>query len=124
MINKLHESIPQGRIIILDVQCNDDKLLNYNISCKSNNNDYKDKDYSMAIRDFKARSLNYKKLINQLLVLNWKIMVIKLICMLNVSMLVKPLILVTLNNVLLMTNIRINILGMTYYLILKIIITN
>lgn len=61
MINKLHESIPQGRIIILDVQCNDDKLLNYNISCKSNNNDYKDKDYSMAIRDFKARSLNYKK---------------------------------------------------------------
>lgn len=62
MINLLNENLPNSKIIIFDVQCNDDKLLNYNISCKSNNNDYKDKDYIMAINDFKQRSMNYKKI--------------------------------------------------------------
>ncbi|RCK56001.1 putative 6-phosphofructo-2-kinase PB17E12.14c [Candida viswanathii] len=61
MINTLHASIPDGKVVILDVQCNSDRLLNYNISCKSSNNDYKDKDYSLAIRDFNERSKNYKK---------------------------------------------------------------
>ncbi|KAL6449457.1 SPAPB17E12.14c Probable 6-phosphofructo-2-kinase PB17E12.14c [Candida maltosa Xu316] len=62
MINMLNEKLPNGKVVIMDVQCNSDKLMNYNINCKSTNNDYKDKDYTMAIRDFKERSKNYKKI--------------------------------------------------------------
>ena len=41
MINLINEQVPNGRIVIFDVQCNNQKLLEYNISGKSENNDYK-----------------------------------------------------------------------------------
>ncbi|KHC67717.1 6-phosphofructo-2-kinase [Candida albicans P75010] len=62
MINLINEQVPNGRIVIFDVQCNNQKLLEYNISGKSENNDYKNKDYTTAINDFKQRAMNYKKI--------------------------------------------------------------
>ena len=62
MINLINEQVPNGRIVIFDVQCNNQKLLEYNISGKSENNDYKNKDYTTAINDFKQRAMNYKNL--------------------------------------------------------------
>lgn len=48
-------------IIILDVQCQLQALLNFNILGKAHNNDYQDKDYTTAINDFKRRTSHYFK---------------------------------------------------------------
>ncbi|KAK6201392.1 6-phosphofructo-2-kinase [Scheffersomyces amazonensis] len=59
MISQMNVRAPNTRIIILDVQCFDAKLLNFNINGKAHNSDYRDKDYNEAISDFKKRTEHY-----------------------------------------------------------------
>lgn len=61
MIEKVHNSI-NARIMIMEVQCNDDRLLNFNINGKAHNLDYKEKNYLSSISDFKLRSEHYYKI--------------------------------------------------------------
>lgn len=60
MIEKIHANT-NARIMIMDVQCNDTRLLNFNINGKAHNLDYKDKNYLTSIADFKLRSEHYFK---------------------------------------------------------------
>lgn len=46
----------------MEVQCNDDRLLNFNINGKAHNLDYKEKNYLSSISDFKLRSEHYYKI--------------------------------------------------------------
>lgn len=48
-------------VIILDIQCNDEQLLNFNICGKAHNDDYKDVAYKDFIEDFKERTKHYFK---------------------------------------------------------------
>lgn len=62
LIRSIRESnVAAKHVIILDVQCDDQRLLAYNFSRKVNNMDYVSKDYSSAIHDFKDRFHNYTK---------------------------------------------------------------
>ncbi|CAI5757337.1 unnamed protein product [Candida verbasci] len=61
MIKLINNNISNVKIVILDVRCNDNRLLNYNIAGKTTNSDYKNKDYELAIKDFKMRTEHYKK---------------------------------------------------------------
>ena len=49
-------------VILMDIQCNDQTLINFNISGKAFNADYKGKDYNTSVRDFKERSKHYIKI--------------------------------------------------------------
>lgn len=49
------------KIVIFDIQCNDSRLLNFNVTRKADNNDYKGRDYKSAIADFKKRAQHYYK---------------------------------------------------------------
>ena len=49
-------------VILMDIQCNDQTLINFNISGKAFNADYKGKDYTTSVRDFKERSKHYIKI--------------------------------------------------------------
>ncbi|ODV69220.1 6PF2K-domain-containing protein [Hyphopichia burtonii NRRL Y-1933] len=61
MINLIKESGISANIIVFDIQCNDDRLINFNISGKAFNPDYVGKDYSSSINDFKQRTKHYFK---------------------------------------------------------------
>lgn len=49
-------------VILMDIQCNDETLINFNISGKAFNADYKGKDYNTSVHDFKERAKHYEKI--------------------------------------------------------------
>lgn len=51
---------PGTGIILMEVRCEDDRLLRFNISGKAHNKDYCDTQYLEAIEDFSARVEHYK----------------------------------------------------------------
>lgn len=61
------EAIGNVKIVIFDIQCNDSRLLNFNINEKADNNDYKGKEYKSAIEDFKKRTQHYYKVYQPIL---------------------------------------------------------
>lgn len=60
MINYLKQN--GINVVIMNVECNNEKLLNYNINSKANNADYKGRDYESAISDFRERTKHYYKI--------------------------------------------------------------
>lgn len=50
-----------NNLIILDIQCNDEVLIKYNINAKTNNEDYRNYDVNKSIEDFTKRLENYNK---------------------------------------------------------------
>jgi len=48
-------------IAIMDVECNDKKLLHFNINGKAHNKDYQNKNYIESIKDFNLRTKHYYK---------------------------------------------------------------
>lgn len=61
MMETIRKSSMKTNVIIMDVQCLDDKLLNFNINGKAHNLDYQDRDYTTSIMDFKMRTEHYYK---------------------------------------------------------------
>lgn len=61
LINLINNTIKLDNLIILDIQCNNEKLINYNIQAKTNNDDYKNCDFKKSIEDFTKRLENYRK---------------------------------------------------------------
>lgn len=60
MINqRLGEDL--DNLIILDIQCNNAKLVEYNVVGKTTNEDYKNEDFAKSIEDFSRRLENYTK---------------------------------------------------------------
>lgn len=53
-------------VIIMDIQCTDENLFNFNISGKAFNADYVGKDYNKSVQDFKERSKHYIKIYDQI----------------------------------------------------------
>ncbi|CAH6721794.1 6-phosphofructo-2-kinase 2 [[Candida] jaroonii] len=61
LINLINKTIKLDNLIILDIQCNNEKLINYNIQAKTNNDDYKNCEFKKSIEDFTKRLQNYQK---------------------------------------------------------------
>lgn len=54
-------------VFVLDVSCTEGRLVNYNITSKAFNQDYKGKDIATSISDFKRRSEHYFRVFEPLL---------------------------------------------------------
>lgn len=61
LIKLIHHSINLDNLIILDIQCTDPKLINFNIQAKTKNDDYKNYDFDKSVDDFTKRLSNYRK---------------------------------------------------------------
>ncbi|CAN3374324.1 hypothetical protein DIRU0_D13828 [Diutina rugosa] len=59
MVHKLVDEVDNPKIVVMNIQCNQPELVNFNIACKTKNADYAERDYEEAINDFKQRSLHY-----------------------------------------------------------------
>lgn len=66
LINLIHnkvtsEGLSLNNLMILDIQCDDPRLIKYNINAKTNNDDYRNYDANKSIEDFTKRLDNYNK---------------------------------------------------------------
>jgi 6-phosphofructo-2-kinase len=61
MISTFVENVENPTIVLMDVTCNDELKMNFNIACKTKNADYLEQNYFDAINDFKKRSEHYHK---------------------------------------------------------------
>jgi 6-phosphofructo-2-kinase len=61
MISTFVENVENPTIVLMDVTCNDEQKMNFNIACKTKNADYLEQNYFDAINDFKKRSQHYHK---------------------------------------------------------------
>lgn len=61
MIDIIRRCDAGANIVIMDIQCTDEKLLNFNVNGKAHNVDYQDKDYLTSVLDFKLRTRHYYK---------------------------------------------------------------
>lgn len=59
MVHKLVDEVHNPKIVVMNIQCNQPEMVNFNIACKTKNADYAERDYEEAINDFKQRSLHY-----------------------------------------------------------------
>ncbi|CAN3352942.1 6-phosphofructo-2-kinase 2 [Diutina catenulata] len=62
MMQKLVEEVPNPTIVVMDIQCNEPDMVNFNIACKTKNADYAQRDYTDAITDFKVRAQHYMEM--------------------------------------------------------------
>ncbi|OBA19982.1 6PF2K-domain-containing protein [Metschnikowia bicuspidata var. bicuspidata NRRL YB-4993] len=56
-----------SNIFVLDVSCTEKRLVNYNITSKAFNQDYRGKDIATSISDFKKRSEHYDRIFEPIL---------------------------------------------------------
>lgn len=62
LFNIIESSLTKvDKVILFDVQIDSQRLVNYNINGKAFNSDYKDKEYSYSISDFKKRTEHYHR---------------------------------------------------------------
>ncbi|KAG2731511.1 hypothetical protein G9P44_005098 [Scheffersomyces stipitis] len=61
MMDIISKNTTNTWVAIMDVQCTSKRFINFNISGKAHNNDYKGRNYAEAVRDFKKRSEHYYK---------------------------------------------------------------
>lgn len=63
VVNLIHQRLGEDldNLIILDIQCNNAKLVEYNIVSKTTNDDYKNQDFDKSIQDFSMRLENYRR---------------------------------------------------------------
>lgn len=54
----------RANVIIIDIKCTDESLVNFNISGKAYNPDYREKNYLESISDFRERARHYSKIYN------------------------------------------------------------
>lgn len=59
MVNRLVQDVSKPTIVVMDIQCNQPHMVNFNIACKTKNADYENRDYEDAIADFKQRTVHY-----------------------------------------------------------------
>lgn len=56
-----NSSVEVNDILVLDVRCSDERLIDFNINGKAFNPDYQGKDHTLSIKDFKQRTNHYFK---------------------------------------------------------------